>query len=286
MSASNIQNESFMALEASLVRPGLAACGPSKFFLVILGLLLVGYAFLGKGFAYLGISPVYVGEIVLAIGLVTAIMSGGVGPALRSPITLGLLAFMLWGAMRTIPGISAYGMDALRDAVIWGYGVFAILVANALLRSGWLFSTIPWYSRLGFWWLLWLPLAIAMQFLADSLIPAIADSDSGTIGLLFLKMGDVASHLGGLAAFLLLGLQHWSPGSPGRSPWLKDVVSWMAWSLAAIIAASLNRGGLLAIVAAISAVLFLRASEVEAGGAFGGLQCAPGGHVQFPRPCG
>lgn len=237
------------------------SCGFCKFFLVILGFLLLGYAFLGRGFAYLGISPIYVGEIVLAIGLLTAIMSGGVGPALRSPITSWLLVLMFWGAIRTVPYIDKYGMDALRDAVIWGYGMFAILVANALLRSGWLFSIIPWYSRLSFWWLLWLPVAITMQLLANSSIPIVAETDFGTIGIILLKMQDISTHLGGVAAFLLLGLQHVSLGSKGRFSWLKDVVFWIAWSLSAIIAASLCRGGLLAMVAAISVTLFFQGRQ-------------------------
>ena len=40
------------------------------FYLIILGLTLSGYAFLGRGFAYLGAHPVYVGEIILALGFI------------------------------------------------------------------------------------------------------------------------------------------------------------------------------------------------------------------------
>ena len=41
-----------------------------QLFLLVLGALLMGYAFLGRGFAHLGVPPVYLGEMVLALGLV------------------------------------------------------------------------------------------------------------------------------------------------------------------------------------------------------------------------
>src|SRR3954470_18469952 len=40
-----------------------------RVFIAALGTLLAGYAFFGRSFAYLGAPPLYVGEIVLAIGI-------------------------------------------------------------------------------------------------------------------------------------------------------------------------------------------------------------------------
>src|SRR5450759_905246 len=62
---------------ASAEASGVAPANPAKptdlpvvrFFLLALGVLLTGYAFLGRGFAHLGVPPVYLGEVVLALGL-------------------------------------------------------------------------------------------------------------------------------------------------------------------------------------------------------------------------
>ena len=57
-----------------------------------------------------------------------------------------LLAFMVLGAARTVPYLGEYGVDALRDAVLWGYAFFALfiyvladrtLILTALRTYGW-----------------------------------------------------------------------------------------------------------------------------------------------------
>src|ERR1044071_7675786 len=47
-----------------------------RLFLGALGLVLLGYALLGRGFAYIGVAPLYVGEFALAFGLFAALLSG------------------------------------------------------------------------------------------------------------------------------------------------------------------------------------------------------------------
>ena len=82
--------------------------------------LLVGYAFFGRAFAYLGVRPIFVGEVALLVGLwafVRVCSKGASGPP-----SAFIILFMVWGALRTIPYIGTYGVDALRDGVIWGYG--------------------------------------------------------------------------------------------------------------------------------------------------------------------
>ena len=125
---------------------------PQHFFLAALGLLLAGYAFLGKGFAYLPAKPVFAGEMVLALGLVAALAGGKIHLAFRSPLALLLLAFAADGALRTFPYVAQYGLAALRDAVIWGYAVFAILVAACVLQLECLRAVVERYRR----WFPWL----------------------------------------------------------------------------------------------------------------------------------
>ena len=100
------------------------------FFLAWLGLVLLGYALLGRGFAYLGAAPIYIGEVTLAFGVLAAIVGGRLLRVFRSPVAWLIVAFALWGAARTIPFIPRYGSDALRDGAVWGYGVFAQAISK------------------------------------------------------------------------------------------------------------------------------------------------------------
>src|SRR3990170_4844768 len=97
---------------------------------VALGVLLLGYMFLGRGFAHIGLPPLYIGEVVLAMCVVAtgfAFWRNGLRVA-PSRILWLLLGLMALGAVRTLPYIGQYGVDGLRDATLWGYAVFAILV--------------------------------------------------------------------------------------------------------------------------------------------------------------
>lgn len=104
---------------------------------------------------------------------------------------------MLWGVFCTYPYIKTYGMDALRDAVIWGYGLFALIVASYLLRSGWLNNVPRWYRRLLPWFLIWAPLSL----LSYRLLRVQLFVPGTSVPLVGLKTGDVAVHLVGIAAF-------------------------------------------------------------------------------------
>jgi hypothetical protein len=73
--------------------------------------------FLGRGFAHLGLPPVYVGDLVLLLGVVAAgfsILRFGLRVSV-TPVVWLLLALVAWGAVRTIPYLPTYGVDALRD---------------------------------------------------------------------------------------------------------------------------------------------------------------------------
>jgi hypothetical protein len=45
-------------------------------YLALLGIVLLGYAVMGKGFAYLGIPPLYVGEIAFLGGIIVFLRTG------------------------------------------------------------------------------------------------------------------------------------------------------------------------------------------------------------------
>jgi O-antigen ligase len=66
----------------------------------------------------------------------------------------------------------------------------------------------------------------------------------------------MAVHLGAVAVFLVLGLQHTHPPNRARSRW--DWMWWGLWVPSVVIAASTSRGGFLAVVCAFSVVLAFR----------------------------
>lgn len=227
-----------------------------RLWLISLGFLLAGYAFLDRGFAYVGVPPLFVGEMVLAMGLLAALMGGGVRPALRSPLSWLLIVFGVDGAVRTVPYLDTYGLDAMRDGAVWGYGAFALLVAAFLLRTGWTRTVPDRYGRLLPWFLLWMPVAAVIQLLPQDIGPRLPGSD---VALLNFKPGDIAVHLAGVAAFLLLGLHEYTTRKPWKAmSWLREWLWWTAWLLAAFLAVLNNRGGLLAILTAVLVVLLLR----------------------------
>lgn len=174
-----------------------------RFFAIVLAIVLAGYMFMGRGFAYIALGPVYIGEWVLALAVVTAgvvVIRRGVS-GIRS-WTIGLLAaFMVLGAARTIPYLGPYGLDAMRDGVLWGYGIFALVIwlvadrplINAAIRTyGWV---VPVFA-------LWLP--ICWNIFVASQIGADPANPGSNHPLFFFKAGDMAVHSVAAIAFVVL----------------------------------------------------------------------------------
>lgn len=235
--------------------PGLA--------LGFLGACLLGYALLGRGFAYLGAPPLYIGEVALFLGLLVLALDGRVRSLAASPVVYALLVFLLIGAAATLPYLGRYGIDALRDAVLWAYGLFALVVAALLLRVGGVLEAARQYARFVPLLLLWLPPALLLYELAPFPLPQLPGANAA---LLDLKGGDVAVHLAGVAALLLLGLPRlldretpirWLGGRSLRLTRL-DWLWWTLWFAAAAIPVFRVRAGLLAIAAAVLVVLLFR----------------------------
>jgi len=186
-----------------------------RFFLLALGVLLAGYAFLGRGFAHLGVPPVYVGEIVLALGLAATAFAAVRGrlQLSRSWLVVLLIVFMVLGLIRTVPYIPTYGVDALRDGTVWGYGVFA-LILFALLDRDWVLRLFKLYGYMAVAFLFWAPVAyfIFVNYtvqtapgsfvFVNSIIPNAPGSD---VPILFFKAQDIAVQTAGAIAFLVLG---------------------------------------------------------------------------------
>jgi len=226
----------------------------------LLGVCLLGYALLGRGFAYVGVPPLYIGEITLVICLAATLLATRWTALLRSPLVLLVLAYMLVGAAATVPYIGRYGLDALRDAALWYYAVFAVLVAALLLHHGRTPESEPGvlmaarrYSRVVPLLLIWLPVAVVLDQVAYGILPPFPGS---SVSLLDVKGGDVAVHLAVVASLFVLGL------APKLFPRLvgqgREWLWWVLWLSAAAIPVFRVRAGLLAIVAALLLIVLFR----------------------------
>lgn len=222
-----------------------------KLFLRLLGALLIGYAVAGRGFAGLGQAPVFVGEAVLAAGLLAFLAVPRLHFVFATPVGLALFVFMAWGALRTLPYLPVHGLDSLRDGVIWGYAVFAFLVATFVFRTGWLARIAGLYGAAIPWLLALLPPVLAVNFFFPTLVPAWPDPATP---LLYQKSGDVCVHLAGIGAFLLLGL-HRAGRTARPGDGLRESGWWLLWLVVFVLVATRNRGGLLSIAVALTVVL-------------------------------
>ena len=224
-------------------------------FLKMLWALLIVYALLGRGGAYLNVGGIFVGEFVLAFGVIALLVSSSTAAIpLRSRLVWGIVAFGLWGATQTVPYIGRYGIDALRDAVTWGYAVFALLVVGTLRRTGWTGRVVQRYGAWLLWYPLWVPIAWALTQYGGSWLPFTPGTD---ISLIAFKAGDASQHLVGVAAFVLLGLHR--SETPKRSLFAPGGwVWWSAWLAGAGIVGAVSRASMLAILVSGGLVFALR----------------------------
>ncbi|MFB9993283.1 DUF3488 domain-containing protein [Deinococcus oregonensis] len=253
-----------LATVAALLVSGLAAALAvrthlPRLALGALGVCLLGYALLGRGFAYVGVAPLFIGELVLGVCLLAALLSFSGRTLTQSRIVVALLTFLLIGLVATVPQVSIYGLEALRDAVLWGYGLFGLAVAALLLHTGWVLKAARSYLKLVPLFLVWTPLAVIVSELYGSVLPRFPGSQAALIEL---KGGDIAVHLAGIAALIMLGLpqllrpaqQRLSAAASSRQEWLW----WALWLAAALIPVFRVRAGILAIAAAVCIVLIMR----------------------------
>ena len=208
-------------------------------FLTFFTLVLGGYALGSKGFAYLGISPVYIGEISLLFGLAAFWYTRTARPLLRSWLIRFLLAFMTFGAIRTIPYLREYRMEALRDGVLWGYGLFSIAIAGMVLaKPERIWYTVARYKRFLPIFLVGAPMVWLTTVLVDNIARwtgvEVPTWPGTSIPIIYAKAGDLLVHLGGAAAFMTVGFA-------GRTR-----KSYIALLAVGVALTGLSRGGLLA----------------------------------------
>lgn len=201
-------------------------------YLMLLAIVLLGYALMGKGFAYIGVPPLYIGELAYLIGILAFARSGACLATLASLPSLVLAALMLWGVARMVPFLNIYGIDALRDSVLVLYGGFAFIVIALLLEDARrIDAVLRYYSFFIGTFPVMLAVYAAVRFWQDD-IPSFYGPN---IPILDVQATAVGMHLAGAAVFVLIGYRKVSPF------WL---LTWLG--LFALIG-TINRGALLSV---------------------------------------
>lgn len=217
--------------------------------------LLTGYMFASRGFAGLGFFPLYVGEIGLLLGILTVVLAPfsrrivwqGASVFVR-PEFFSLVFFLMWSVYQTVPYIGEYQIDAIRDAMTYGYALFALIIMAAVPKS-WVERFIDFYGRIIVYAVTWFPFFFFFSRM-DSLdwlrFPGASHP------LFYTKGTDVGVHLAGIAAFLLLGLDK------GRYPrWMMWYV-WIMWMISVVFYGSFGRSNFLVALVAVAIVFILR----------------------------
>jgi hypothetical protein len=216
--------------------------------------VLFGYALLDKGFAYL-----FLGEFVLLVGATIFLMSRRIMLVFSDPVLFlwGLFAF--WGICRTVPYLSTYRFDAIRDAVIWAYGMFALLVVAFVNRSSQISRALNTYRKFLRWFLPIIPILLMLSLAVGNSLPHIPWARSA--GVLTLKAGDVAVSAAAAAVFLM-AFPSRARGDGRSEISVFRTIGFGGLYLTAIIAMVMNRGGFLSIVVAVLLFSALRSRRV------------------------
>ncbi len=175
-------------------------------YLIYYSWLLLGYILLGKSWAYIGLYPLYIGDIFLIFGLLLTILyrKRTLRQILTLPPSIFLLIFILWEFMCTLTGIPKYGIDALRDGVIWGYSFFSFIIASILIMKPICFQyLLDRYRKVIPYLLICIPLLWIIQIYYSSALPYLPNAP---VKILNLKGGDIGVHLSGLLCFIMIGV--------------------------------------------------------------------------------
>jgi len=210
-----------------------------RVFAVALVALLGGYMFLGRGFAHLGLPPIYVGEVVLALGLVAtglAVVRLRLRPARSWTVGL-LLAFMVLGLVRTVPYLTPYGADALRDGVLWGYAAFALMI-YLLADRVWVDRALRVYGWIVPIFALWLPISWQVWLVLSRDISN--QTPGATIPLVYFKAGGMVVHSVGAVGFLILLTS--AVVAVGTFLWRYLIAQSLVWTM--FVSGTVSRGAL------------------------------------------
>ncbi len=170
--------------------------------------MFAGYALFGKGFAYIGYPPLLIGEITLLAGIAIIILYCGIGGILTTLPALILFALISLVVTHAVLDVRHHGLDALRDSVTVVYGIFAFLAIALVIdkprRLTWIVAAFGSFAYL--YGIVGGLLTYATWILGD-VLPRWPSSD---VPILFVRQGEAAVHLAGVAVFALLALRRYT----------------------------------------------------------------------------
>lgn len=212
-----------------------------KSFFVFYLTVLLGYALLNRLFAYIAIiPPLYIGDLLLICGMFVFIFTSKKTKILNNCVSKMLIIFVTWGVIRTVPYISRYGVNSFKDAALWGYSLFAFIIAAFLLSNKKYFIlTLTYYKKYSKIFLLAMPLILFTSNVWGKILPRnFAD--------LNIKPGDILVHLSGVMAFFASNLS----GNIGAMSYFLII------SVVLLVGVG-NRAGMLAFISAATIVFLL-----------------------------
>lgn len=216
-------------------------------------LALFGYALLGKGFAYL-----FLGELILVLGVLIFLQSQRVMLVFSDPVLFLWGVFAFWGFCRTVPFFSKYHFDAVRDAVLWAYGLFALLIAAFINASSQISRALNGYRRFLRWYLPVLPLLVPLT-LFRSIQPTLPWAKDVTV--VMVRAGELAVHLTAAVLFLLIFPDRGADsGKQGVS--IYRLIGFVGLSFGVLEVIVTSRGGFLALMVPIILVSILRTQKI------------------------
>ncbi|HEY7088640.1 MAG TPA: O-antigen ligase family protein [Tepidisphaeraceae bacterium] len=181
-------------------------------YFAFLCICLLGYALGGRGFAYLGLNPLFIGEIMLIVGCFVLLKSGTINKLLGIRWFIPVFMFMGWGAACTIPYLDKYQKDAIRDAVIWGYGTYAFIIAGLLIQDPTrVQKLILYYRKFVIAFLLLGPVVSVLCSFFEASLPTLPGTG---VPIIQVKGGDMCVHLGGSFAYIVALGSNMNPWIP------------------------------------------------------------------------
>jgi hypothetical protein len=202
--------------------------------------VLIGYALFDRAFAYIHVpgTPIFPGEIIMLLCLTAALVGTGIiGLGIkRIAITKLILVLAMWGAVCTVPYITRYGINAIRDAALWYYALLAVPVAALVVSDPDIVHRwVAGARRFVPWLLLYCPFAVQLNKAADSGAGPFIPGSS--ISVWDHRVGNIAVTATMALAFVWL--------VPGFSRRRRTVLVGLA-TLVILMVATQNRGGLVA----------------------------------------
>ena len=225
---------------------------PGDRYLIVLGAVLMGYALFGRSFAYVGVPPLFIGEMLLGAGLLLLALSRWPKALFRSPPLVGVAFLLAWVIVRTVPYVGEYGLDAVRDAFVAVYALFAFIMVGLLVQRPERLAEMLTRYRIQV--VVTCAVAWALYLITRSFQDALPTLPwAPHVHLIENKPGDLAVHMAGITAFVLLGWRR-------PAVWL---FSLMVVGSAAVMVG--NRGGMVGYLLAMVVFGVLRPPGVRFG---------------------